>query len=128
MSSSQQPIYWDSVILSMASIGGAKTVSTYLITLPQGTIGWRIVNGDATATNTIEVASNAATIAASGPPGIFPMTIAGAGGTMDFPGGLHVYVRNRNAATPPVQVMWWRPGRQPVMDAGTATISADLTP
>ena len=125
MASSKQAIVWDSVTLVLAA--GNVTVQTHRITLPQGTIGWRLTNGDATPANTVEVAGTLATITASSLPGPAPITVPGSS-ALELLAGQDVYIRNRNNATPPVNVIWWRAERQPDGGAGTATISANLTP
>ena len=128
MASSKQVIVWDSVTLQLAA--GHVTVQTHRITLPQGTIGWRLTNGASTPTNTIEVASNLTTITSTGGalPGIYPTTVPGGQALELNVSSLEVYVRNRNNATPFVNIVWWRADRQGSPGPGAATVSANLTP
>ena len=127
MSSSHEAVYWDSALHTLAGTGGAVTVTTYHIRFPQGTTKWRLINSSATISP--EIAGSLATIALAGGP--IPIPVAAAASTANvFDGsGQDLYVRNRTATPVVVMLYWERPGRLPSgMDAGTPTISGNLTP
>jgi|2_EtaG_2_1085320.scaffolds.fasta_scaffold02513_10 hypothetical protein len=122
MSSSHQPIYWDTAAHVLADPGAPGAASTYSITFPLGTTRFRIVNGHAT--HGAEIAGTLATITA-------------VSGSMPLPpnieytcAGHAIFIRNRNNGQAiPIAVIWERIGRVPDnMNAGVATISSNLTP
>lgn len=126
MGSSHQPRYWDSARITMATAGtGGKPTSTYSISLPQGTLGWRLTNADST--NGIQFAGNLATLASSASTGPAPLTL-NPSTTVEYAAGQEIFIANNTTGAIVVFVQWWRDGRQPSGDAGTAVFSADLTP
>jgi len=127
MSSSHEPIYWDTAAFTLADPGAPGAVTTYSLGFPQGTTRWRIFN--LSTTHNPEVAGTFATIQlANGPLGI-PTLVAGSTWNMLDGTAQGVFIRNRNnGQTIATSIMWERVGRQPDMDAGVVTISANLTP
>ena len=133
MSSSHEPIYWDTTQHTLAAPLGPATQTTYSLSFPQGTTRWQIINLDAVVSP--EIAGTLATITtALGPAGVPPLTLPSAtrgASTWNVAGGAGsvVFIRNRNPGTVLVQISWERVGRQPNgMDPGTVTISGDITP
>ena len=112
MSSSHEPIYWGSVGASLAD------GSAYSVNLPVGTTEWTIVNVNAGAGDTLRVAGNSTTILTAG------LCIPVPSGTTVSGKGQSRFVANDSGGALGVAVAWMRPGRQPAMDAGTATITA----
>jgi len=112
MSSSHQPIYWDSLGQSMVGL------TAYRIDLPPGTTSWVIANAESGATDHMFIAATAANIAdATNRLYLAPAsTLSGVGQTL--------YVLNGTGGALVSKVTWHRPGRQPTNDAGTATFTA----
>ena len=110
MSSSHQPIYWDSLGQSLAP------TTAYGVDLPVGTTDWTVVNMSA---GTIIVAATAATIATGVTNSIPVLT-----GTSLSGKGQQLFVGNLTGGALAATVVWHRPGRQPDMDAGTASWNA----
>ena len=111
MSSAHQPIYWDSRGQSIAA-GKAHRID-----LPIGTTSWTIANPSATGTDYMFIAGTAANIA------VALNRIYLAPGTTITGKGQTVYVLNATGGALESKIIWERPGRQPDMDAGTATFT-----
>ncbi len=110
MSSSQQPIYWDSLGHSLLAGTG------YSVELPIGTTDWTVFN---TSLGDIAIAGTAASLAVA--LNVIPIPTA----TAPVSGkGQSLFVGNATVGALTVVVAWQRPGRQPDMDAGTATFTA----
>jgi len=112
MSSSHEPIYWGSVGATLAD------GTDYTVNLPVGTTEWTVINVNAGAANTLRIAGNGTTIATVG------QCIPVPAGTTASGKGQSLFVANDSGGPLGVAVAWMRPGRQPSMDAGTATITA----
>ena len=112
MSSSHEPIYWGSVGASLAD------GSAYTVNLPVGTTEWTVVNVNTGAGDTLRIAGNSTTILTAGLCIPIPATTSASGK------GQSLFVANDSGGPLGVAVAWMRPGRQPAMDAGTATITA----
>ena len=107
MSSSQQPLYWDSASQALAA------TTAYKVNLPPGTTDWTVVNGSG---GTIGIAGTAATIASPHLAVLNNTVFNGKGGEL--------YLANATGAPLTVVVSWIRPGRQPTGDAGATTFTA----
>ena len=110
MSSSQQPIYWD-------SLGHTLLAATaYRVNLPVGTTDWTVMNMSG---GTIGVAGTAASIVVAANVIQVPTATPPVSGN-----GQSLFVGNATAGPLPVLVVWRRAGRQPTSDAGTTTLTA----
>jgi hypothetical protein len=107
MSSSQQPIYWDSAEQALAA------TTAYKVNLPIGTTDWTVYNGSG---GTVGIAGTAATIAASHLAVRNDDAVSGK--------GQDLYLVNGTGGALTIQVSWIRAGRQPTSDAGTTTFTA----
>lgn len=114
MSSTHEPFYWDSTALSLAG------TTSYQVVLPTGTTEWTVTNGSG---SDILFAGSAATVTSVATPGPY-VTIRHQAALTGK--GQSLFVSNRNGGVLAIGVIWGRPGRQPFMDAGTATLSAPL--
>ena len=110
MSSSQQPLYWDSVGQSLAP------TTAYKVNLPSGTTDWTVVN---TSAGTIGVAGTAASIAVAANVIQIPTGQPAVTGK-----GQSLFLGNASGGALTVLVIWTRAGRQPTADAGTTTFTA----
>jgi len=133
MSSSHEPIYWDTTQHTLAVPVGPATQTTYSYNFPQGTTRWRLINLDQT--DSPEIGGTLATVtAATGSYGVPPLALPSATRAASTwnsveGAGQTVFIRNRNAGTVTVQLFWERIGRQPNgMVPGTVDISGDITP
>jgi hypothetical protein len=107
MSSSQQPIYWDSAGHTLLA------TTAYKVNLPSGTTDWTVVN---TSGATIGIAGTAATIAS---PHLGVLTGEDLSGK-----GQELYLANATGGGLAVVVVWIRAGRQPTNNAGVTTFTA----
>ena len=108
MSSSHQPIFWDSLGQTLAA--GAA----YRVNLPIGTTEWRVVN---TSGGTIGVAGTAASIATAA--NVVPCPSA----TSLVGQGQSLFLANGTGGGLTVVGVWARAGRQPDPGAGTASFT-----
>ena len=110
MSSSQQPIYWDSAGQALAA------TTAYKVNLPTGTADWTVLNGSG---GTVSIAGTQATI------GLAITNHVVLPDATSFSGkGQELYVSNPSGGALTIQVSWIRAGRQPTGDAGTTTFTA----
>ena len=109
MSSSHETIYWDSLGQSLAA------GTAYSVALPIGTTEWTVIN---TSNGTIGIAGTAASIAVAANVVPIPTATALSGK------GQQLFVGNATGGALTVVVTWGRAGRQPSMDAGTASFTA----
>ena len=110
MSSSHEPVYWDSLGHTLLAATG------YNVSLPIGTTDWAVINISG---GTLYAAGSGATLA-TGATSSVPIPTA-----TSFEGkGQSLFVGNLTGAGLAVVVAWRRPGRQPDMNAGTATFTA----
>ena len=107
MSSSQQPIYWDSAEQALAA------TTAYKVNLPIGTTDWTVYNASG---GSVGIAGTAATIAS---PNIAVRNNEAMSGK-----GQGLYLANGTGAPLTIQVSWIRAGRQPTDNAGTTTFTA----
>ena len=112
MSSSHEPVYWDSTSASLAA------TTSYRVNLPAGTTDWAVVNASG---GDVRIAGTEATITSVATP---PPQLTVRTGSVHIGKGHGLFIANGTGGALIVGLTWSRVGRQPSVDAGTVTFTA----